>query len=261
MRGADMKQRAQQFGFSLVELMVSLTLGSLVILALGQIYSSTSASRRVQEMQSRLAEDGRFVMGISSRLLLQAGYKQNPGYGSAPFQSVSGAVSTASSVAIVFDADGINQVGCNGVAVASEVNLRVTIFQSGSGLDCRFTNASGSTITNWVVAAASGTSRGVEVVDFNLQYGIDDNVSTVASAYQCAPSRDCIPDRYTSTPGTGARIVAVRVCAVLRSEQSAMAVSRPAAFTNCTGANIAASTTDRKVYRIFRTTVAMRNRS
>lgn len=256
-----MKQRAQQFGFSLVELMVSLTLGSLVILALGQIYSSTSASRRVQEMQSRLAEDGRFVMGISSRLLLQAGYRRNPGYSTTPFQSINPAVSTASSVTFTFDTDGVNQIGCNGTAeAASGANRTVTIAQSATGLNCTYNNGTATT-TNWVVAAASGTSRGVEVVDFNLQYGVDNNVTTAASAYQCVSGGDCIPDRYISTPTATDRIVAVRVCAVLRSEQSAMAVSRPAAFTNCTGANIAASTTDRKVYRIFRTTVAMRNRS
>lgn len=257
-----MKRTLMQRGFSLVELMVSLTLGSLVILALGQIYSSTSASRRVQEMQSRLAEDGRFVMGISSRLLLQAGYRNTPVYGT-PFQSISASVSTASSVSFVFDTDGVNHIGCNGAVDPISGPIRsVTIARTATGLDCTYTNASGPTTTNWVVAAASGTSRGVEIVDFNLQYGVDTGNNTgAASAYQCAAAADCIPDTYTSTPSAGARIVAVRVCAVLRSEQSAMAVSRPAAFTNCSGANIAASTTDRKVYRIFRTTVAMRNRS
>lgn len=257
-----MKQVLKQRGFSLVELMVSLTLGSLVILALGQIYSSTSASRRVQEMQSRLAEDGRFVMGISSRLLLQAGYRNSPTYG-APFQSVSASVSTASSVLFVFDTDGTNQIGCNGIVeAASGSNRSVTIARNASGLNCIYDNGAGPASTNWVVAAAAGTSRGVEVVDFNLQYGVDTaNNTGAASAYQCAAAADCIPDSYTSTPAATNRIVAVRVCVVLRSEQSAMAVSRPAAFTNCTGAAIAASISDRKVYRIFRTTVAMRNRS
>ncbi|WP_374334703.1 PilW family protein [Leeia sp.] len=256
-----MKQVLMQRGFSLVELMVSLTLGSLVILALGQIYSSTSASRRVQEMQSRLAEDGRFVMGISSRLLLQAGYRSSPVYGT-PFQSINASVSTASSVTFTFDTDAVNQIGCNGtVEAASGTNRSVTIAQSSTGLNCTYNNGTAAT-TNWVVAAASGTSRGVEVVDFNLQYGVDTGNNTgAASSYQCATAADCIPDSYTSTPTAGARIVAVRVCTVLRSEQTAMAVSRPTAFTNCTGGNIAASTSDRKVYRIFRTTVAMRNRS
>ncbi len=62
-------------GFSLVELMISLLLGSVVITGVVQLFVSNSATNKLLEGQSRMQESARFALEFIGRDIRQAGYR------------------------------------------------------------------------------------------------------------------------------------------------------------------------------------------
>lgn len=73
-----MKQRAlphiQQGGFSLVEIMVAITISLLLLAGVIQIYTGSKTSYRLQEGLSRLQENGRFAMHFLTKDIRMTGY-------------------------------------------------------------------------------------------------------------------------------------------------------------------------------------------
>ena len=62
------------YGVTLVELMIAITIGSIVALGIGSVYTSSKRSYKLQEEFSRLQENGRFAMNFISRFVRGAGY-------------------------------------------------------------------------------------------------------------------------------------------------------------------------------------------
>lgn len=67
-------KKTRQLGFSLIELMIAITLGFVVIGALGTVFLGARQSYRVQDGMSRLQENGRYAMDLMARDIRQAGY-------------------------------------------------------------------------------------------------------------------------------------------------------------------------------------------
>jgi type IV pilus assembly protein PilW len=63
-----------QRGLSLIELMIAMTLGLAIVAAVGYVYVSGVVGYRVQNNQSRMQEDARFVVETVSRDVRMAGY-------------------------------------------------------------------------------------------------------------------------------------------------------------------------------------------
>ena len=63
-----------QAGLSLVELMVSIAIGLLLMVIILQIFVGSNEAHRVTENQSRLQENGRYIMEEMSRDIRMAGY-------------------------------------------------------------------------------------------------------------------------------------------------------------------------------------------
>ena len=72
MMHADDRQR----GFTLTELMISLVLGALVVLAATAMVVSSRTTYRTQDEATRLAENGRFAVELISRQIRQSGYTE-----------------------------------------------------------------------------------------------------------------------------------------------------------------------------------------
>lgn len=68
----------RQSGFTLVEIMVALTLGLLVMAGVIQVFISTQQSARIQQAASRMQEDGRMATALISRYFRYAGYTTYP---------------------------------------------------------------------------------------------------------------------------------------------------------------------------------------
>lgn len=67
-------RRAGQSGLSLIELMVSLTIGLFLIVGLAALFASLSSSRTELDKSSRQIENGRYAMQILSEEVRHAGY-------------------------------------------------------------------------------------------------------------------------------------------------------------------------------------------
>jgi type IV pilus assembly protein PilW len=61
-------------GFTLVELMVAVTIGLIILAAVSQIFATSHMSYRLEENLARVQEDGRFAMEFLSRDLRMAGF-------------------------------------------------------------------------------------------------------------------------------------------------------------------------------------------
>lgn len=61
-------------GFTLVELMVAVTIGLIVLAAVSQIFATSRLSYKLEENLARVQENGRFAMEFLSRDLRMAGY-------------------------------------------------------------------------------------------------------------------------------------------------------------------------------------------
>jgi type IV pilus assembly protein PilW len=61
-------------GFTLIELMVSITIGLIILLFITSMFVNSKASYDMNDDSSRLQEDGRYAMGVIGRNIIQAGY-------------------------------------------------------------------------------------------------------------------------------------------------------------------------------------------
>ena len=66
---------ARQSGLTLVELMVSVTLGLLITLAIGYLYVGSRQTYRLNDNVARMQENGRYAMEMISRDIRMAGYR------------------------------------------------------------------------------------------------------------------------------------------------------------------------------------------
>lgn len=62
------------FGVTLIELMIAITISSIIALGIGSVYTSSKRSYKLQEEFSRLQENGRFAMNYIARFVRGAGY-------------------------------------------------------------------------------------------------------------------------------------------------------------------------------------------
>jgi type IV pilus assembly protein PilW len=73
-RSAHIPHRGRQAGLSLIELMVSLTLGLMILSGVLVVFANTSASRAEVERTSRQIENGRYASDVLSEDLRLAGF-------------------------------------------------------------------------------------------------------------------------------------------------------------------------------------------
>jgi len=64
----------KQRGVTLVELMIAITIGSIIMVGISSVYTSSKRSYKLQEEFSRLQENGRFAINHITRFVRSAGY-------------------------------------------------------------------------------------------------------------------------------------------------------------------------------------------
>ena len=93
-----------QSGFSLIELMISITIGLIIVIAAMSAYLAASQSGKVAEAQARLNEDGQAAIAILTQHIRMAGFnpdqaaralnsRTNPVYGTTSFATSPGSFS------------------------------------------------------------------------------------------------------------------------------------------------------------------------
>ncbi len=68
------KPYRRQHGVTLVELMIAITISSIVMIGIASVYTSSKRSYKLQEEFSRLQENGRFAINHITRFVRSAGY-------------------------------------------------------------------------------------------------------------------------------------------------------------------------------------------
>lgn len=245
-----------QRGMTLVELMVAMIIALIALGAGGTLYLNSSRVNRVLQMQNHLAEDGRFALHMIQRVISQAGYRGGAGAARATDYFIA---TSSTQFSVKFNADGVNQIGCDG-GPASVGAQSLTIEEDGSthSLKCGG--------NQWIGPLGGG--MGTEVADFQVEYGVD-TLPVTSEAIGCGAvsvlnvsrERDCVADSYGTALSVGVdKLVAVRVCLVLRTENTdTFLESKDAVVNDCSGAAITDSQTDGKLYRTFNSTILLRN--
>jgi type IV pilus assembly protein PilW len=249
-----------QNGFSIIELLVAVAISFVAILAASEAYIGSKQTNRIQAIQTRLTEDGHFALSMLQRTISQAGYRASPltTLGTDRISVANNAIT------VKFNADGVNHIVCDG-SIPGVGDQTLVIQTSSSALQC---TPNGGSASSWVAPSTTGSGTGTEVADFQVLLGVDNGPSTTAD-YGCGTDtagtkpRDCIVDTYKAALAVGEtvdQIMAVRVCFVLRSQATDASFARSTAVSNCSGAGISGSLTDKKMYRLFNTTISMRNK-
>lgn len=194
----------RQRGLSLIELMVSLTIGLILMVAIISTYIGSSSASRVSEAQSRMDEDGQAALSILAQQLRMAG--SNPlraTYISAqPYNPAFSATTTAATGTYIvrgcdatFDnittAADIADLTCTGAASHNSIAISYEADSDNTGSTTAGTafDCVGQTIptTTATLVVSNGTSTTTQVVSYavadNRYYIGTSNVITVPSLY------------------------------------------------------------------------------
>lgn len=169
----------KQKGMSLMELMVALTIGSLLMVGVGQIFMSNKRSSDMQNGMGKLQENARFALDILAENITMAGYNEDID-GVTPFNSVNTLDNVTENVDLDFlIADGTasdsidiryrTTTDCLGNAVATQTLNRFYI--NGTDLMCL---GSGS-VTPEIIAT------GIE--NMQILYGEDSDADNTANVF------------------------------------------------------------------------------
>lgn len=245
------KARRSQQGLSLVELMIAMTLGLIILLAIVAVYLGSRQSFRMQEENARLQETGRFALEIVGRSVRQAGFWNMPinpvatatAFGGVPINGNNGVAGAADSVTVQYDGLA-GERDCEGTQLpANGVVTEVYSINANNELVCEGVDQNN---------AASPLVGNVE--DMQILYGID-------------TTADQSVDRYQAAPANWGRVLSARVCIQARSVNEVSSV--PQRFLNCGGALgtaagaaafTAAAAGDNTLRRTFIATFNLRNR-
>ncbi|WP_210396973.1 PilW family protein [Motiliproteus sediminis] len=238
-----MMTRHEQQGFSLVELMIAMTLGLIVTGAILKTFIANSQSMELQRAAVGLQEEGRATIDYITRYVRMAGFRETSLEEGSLSDGLSGA---ASSISIKFKAAASNATGstdnpkpiavlrdCLGTMVSNAAES-VNLFQQvGNELVCQATINGGS-------AASAALISNVQ--ELRILYGVDSD-------------GDGIANQYKTTTGSD-DVVLLKVC--LRLRGGADIVSPAATYKMCDGSDD--GTPSQKLERRIETTIALRNR-
>ena len=192
-------------GFTLLELMIALSLGLLVAAAIGSIYIGSNQTYRVQEDSARIQETGRYALEVIGRSLRQAGYINIPvppppviTFAGTPIDGTDGAPDT-----ITIQYDGTGQADCTGDVIAFGAMATEEFEVDDSSLRCND-------------QPLVGDPAGPVIEDLQVMYGIDTDADQAANQYSNASDIDT---------AEWDNVVTARVCVLVRSSNRGIATA------------------------------------
>ena len=184
----------RQRGMGLIELMIGMTIGLIVLMALGYFFLGSQQANRTHNDISRMQESGRNALWMMGMAIRQAGYypaDTKSSFSGTALAGTNGAAGATDTITLQFDAQEGGEVNCSGDNVAA-----------------------GALVTH--AFAVNGlrqlTCNGIVVVDniedMQIIYGIDSNIDS--------NKKDGVIESYTDTPANFGRVAAVRVNLTVR---------------------------------------------
>jgi type IV pilus assembly protein PilW len=275
-------QRFGMRGFSVVELMIAVTVGLLLLVAISQFFLSGKQAYRRTDDTSKMEDNARYALHVVNRTLRQTGYRS---YDPANVQPLFEAVFPAGQPEL----RGLNQSGINNsdqISVQFYGSNDTAGNPDGSVVDCQgsavgFNTLSTNTfyVKNTTVngvnvpalfcdtgpiptgGATGGVALALDVEDFQVLYGVDTD-------------GDFVPNRFLPAGSAGltmSQVVSVRIALLMRTSGrvagtqttaniSLFGASYPAAAAAADVGSVFTPAADSRVRRVFDSTVTLRNR-
>lgn len=260
--------RKHQAGLTLLELMISMSLGLLLVVGIGTVYVGSNQTYRVQEDNARIQENGRYALEAIGRSLRQAGYADIPISPIATKISFTGTAISGLNTAcpptgtkitdvVTVQYDGIaGEKDCQDGTIAAGEFVQHTFYVDNNVLRCNATRAATApTPPTACLATGTGAQLVPNVEDLQVLYGIDTSGDQSADQYVAAPTAAQQP-----------QVVSARVCALIRSDNIGISGTAQS-YMNCggalgtsTGAAAFTAAGDTRLRRTFVATFNLRNR-
>ena len=159
-----------QRGMGLVELMIGMTIGLIVLIALGYFFLGSTQANRTHNDVSRMQESGRNAMEILGSAIRQAGY---PGLGEPAFvgTALTGTDGNPDTITVEYYAQDGGEVDCAGANVAEGTTVTSEFEVNGS-----------------LQLTCNDQPVADNIKDMQITYGIDSNKDGVIESYKAAPS-------------------------------------------------------------------------
>jgi type IV pilus assembly protein PilW len=190
-------QKRSNLGLSLIELMVSLTIGLILVVAILAAYVNTSGASKIAEAQGRMNEDAQVALSILAQQLRMAGDNPkradyasttptNPAFGSATF-AIRACDATFSNISTASDIQSLTcgASGADSIAISYEADPYNTVKTTGgAATDCLGVTLPSTTgiVNKWNGVASVPTSVTYTVADNRFYVGTS-GVITVPSLY------------------------------------------------------------------------------
>ncbi len=221
-----------QGGFTLVEVLVATALGLLLIMTVVQAYVANNRASRFNESFGIMQENGRFALSFLRKAIEMGGYDDRdtpsfiPHALGHPVEGTDGPESLT-----VYYEGGLGIRDCTGAIVAVGAGVSDTFSLSGDGLVCN--------------GATEAVVSGIE--DFQVLYGLDDS----------APAG--VPNHYVpgSDVGDWSKVVAVQIGLLMRTDLEV--TDSPDGATYQVLDQTFGPVGDRRIRKLFTTTIALRN--
>lgn len=246
----------RQHGFTLVELMIALTISLILLLVIGTVFTSSRQVFNVQEDNARIQENGRFALEVLGRSIKQAGYTNIPFSGTkifftgVPVTGTDGGGGAPDTITIQYDGAVLDRdCGVGTPLTAADVVAGNNIIQNHFNLDvanaqlrCEGSAAAAPPAPG---ASPSGQVLLEDIEDLQVLYGIDTTADQSAN-------------QYVAVPGDWNQVVTARVCVLIRSARTNVA-SANSSYINCNGDPVGVLA-DRRLRRAFAETFNLRTR-
>jgi type IV pilus assembly protein PilW len=270
----------KQSGFSLIELMISLTLGLIVSAAVVQVMISNNSTERLNRSIASAQENGRFIIArLRNDLIMTGRYDMlRPDLNKDVDIVVEAAFVQNNPIPIVGDfSNGLTKGVTEGAGTASDT-LMVALqasqdcrgathgyvdeeflvvneyFLDGTSLKCRGFDGRALRGLKAVVDDDSAYTLLDDVISFQVQYGITDNLASKDNSAR--PVKFIDADTLGAEKAAGALVVAIRIALLLKADSDVL-ISPVPTFKLLNEEPIRPS--EERLYKQFETTITLRN--
>jgi type IV pilus assembly protein PilW len=274
------RQSSKQSGFSLIELMISITLGLILSSAVVQVMVSNNSTERLNRSIASVQENGRFIIArlrndliMTGRYdILQPDLNQNVDIvveaafvhnNSIP---VVGIFSNALTKGVIEGVDAASDTlmvalqarqDCRGAThgyVDEEFMVVNEYFLEGTSLKCR--GFDGRVLSGLKVEVDDDRAYTLldDVTSFQVQYGVTDNANSNDNSAR--PVKFIDADTLGAEKAAGAMVVAIRIALLLKADSDVI-ISPVPKFKLLNEEPI--QPTQERLYKQFETTITLRN--
>lgn len=252
----------RQLGMTLIEIMIALLIGAFLLGGVMQIFVSSQQTNRMQESLSRLQENGRFALEFISKDIRRAGY-----WGcllpSSPDVDIAGTNdNTANGDNIDDGTDTLTLIGAFVLVPTGTCGVSVAPALASDPSSRIFYKINGSTLQQDTNGQNNGLIEGIE--DMQILYGVDTDDDDDGNTNTSAPdgpanyyvSANNIPDLDANGAPDWFRVISIRISLLAATLDDNLA-AQPLSYTYN---GVTTTPADRRIRRVFNTTVAVRNR-